>query len=161
MALLNRCSGVTARLISKFRPRCPIVCGEFPYTGHGCSLLRSAVTRNEQTARQLHLSRGVYPVHYPEPRGIPSEKWQIDVDNRIRSAPPRYPCCWLSVAHRFGLRVALQLGIVKPEATVMAVQGWKGGLGHVNTTSKTYSSLLKRHPIADQYAAYSLVSRHG
>jgi len=94
-------SGVTARLISKYRPQCPIVC----------------VTRNEQTARQLHLSRGVYPVHYPEPRGVPADKWQVDVDNRIRH----------------GLKTALQLGIVKPEATVMAVQGWKGGLGHTNT----------------------------
>lgn len=61
-------SGVSARLISKYRPSCPIIC----------------VTRKEQTARQLHLSRGVYPVHYPEPRGVPMEKWQIDVDNRIR-----------------------------------------------------------------------------
>ncbi|WVQ95306.1 pyruvate kinase [Kwoniella sp. CBS 9459] len=94
-------SGVSARLLSKYRPSCPIIC----------------VTRNQQTARQLHLSRGVYPVWYPEPRGIPSEKWQIDVDNRIR----------------YGLRNALNLGIVKPEATVMAVQGWKGGLGHTNT----------------------------
>ncbi|ORY31261.1 pyruvate kinase [Naematelia encephala] len=94
-------SGVSARLLSKFRPQCPIVC----------------VTRNEQCARQLHLSRGVYPVYYPEPRGIPGDKWQIDVDNRIR----------------YGLRTALSLGIVKPEATVMAVQGWKGGLGHTNT----------------------------
>lgn len=94
-------SGVSARLLSKYRPQCPIIC----------------VTRNEQTARQLHLSRGVYPVHYPEPRGIPAEKWQIDVDNRIR----------------FGLRSALALGVVKPEQTVMAVQGWRGGLGHTNT----------------------------
>ncbi|KAL7420866.1 Pyruvate kinase [Cryptotrichosporon argae] len=94
-------SGVSARLLSKYRPQCPIIC----------------VTRNEQTARQLHLSRGVYPVHFPEPRGIPSDKWQVDVDNRIR----------------FGLKAALALNIVKPEATVMAVQGWKGGLGHTNT----------------------------
>ncbi|WVF67744.1 pyruvate kinase [Kwoniella sp. CBS 6097] len=94
-------SGVSARLLSKYRPSCPIIC----------------VTRSQQTARQLHLSRGVYPVWYPEPRGVPSEKWQIDVDNRIR----------------YGLRNALNLGIVKPEATVMAVQGWKGGLGHTNT----------------------------
>lgn len=28
--------------------------------------------------------------------------------------------------------MALGLGIIKPEATVMAVQGWKGGLGHVS-----------------------------
>jgi pyruvate kinase len=94
-------SGVSARLISKYRPSCPIIC----------------VTRKEQTARQLHLSRGVYPVWYPEPRGVPGDKWQVDVDNRIR----------------FGLKMALELKIVKPEATVMAVQGWKGGLGHTNT----------------------------
>jgi len=75
------------------------------------------VSRSEQTTRQLHLSRGVYPVYYPEPRGVPADKWQIDVDNRIR----------------FGLRNALNLGIIKPDATVMAVQGWKGGLGHTNT----------------------------
>jgi pyruvate kinase len=42
------------------------------------------VTRDDVTARQCHLSRGVYPVHYPEPRGIPTAQWQIDVDNRIR-----------------------------------------------------------------------------
>jgi hypothetical protein len=33
---------------------------------------------------------------------------------------------------RFGLANALTLGIIKPEQTVMAVQGWKGGLGHVS-----------------------------
>lgn len=43
-----------------------------------------AVSRNAQTTRQLHLSRGVYPVHYPEARGVPADKWQVDVDNRIR-----------------------------------------------------------------------------
>jgi pyruvate kinase len=42
------------------------------------------VTRDDVTARQQHLHRGVYPVHYPEPRGIPTAQWQIDVDNRIR-----------------------------------------------------------------------------
>ncbi|KAI9637100.1 pyruvate kinase [Dioszegia hungarica] len=94
-------SGVSARLISKYRPQCPIIC----------------VTRNLQCARQMHLSRGVYPVWYPEARGVPAEKWQVDVDNRIR----------------FGLKNALDLGIIKPEQTVMAVQGWKGGLGHTNT----------------------------
>ncbi|ORX40929.1 pyruvate kinase [Kockovaella imperatae] len=94
-------SGGSARLLSKYRPACPIIC----------------VTRNDRTARQLHLSRGVYPVWYPEPRGIPDDKWQTDVDNRIR----------------FGLKHALGLRVVAPEATVMAVQGWKGGLGHTNT----------------------------
>ncbi|THV07674.1 pyruvate kinase [Dendrothele bispora CBS 962.96] len=94
-------SGNTARLISKYRPRVPII----------------AVTRNEQTARQIHLHRGCYPFWYPEPRGIQSHQWQTDVDNRIR----------------FGLRSALKLNIISPGSTVIAVQGWKGGLGHTNT----------------------------
>ncbi|KAG1757683.1 pyruvate kinase [Suillus lakei] len=80
-------SGNTARLISKYRPRVPII----------------TVTRNEQTARQIHLHRGF--------------QWQKDVDNRIR----------------FGLKNALALNIIKTGTTVIAVQGWKGGLGHTNT----------------------------
>jgi len=94
-------SGNTARLISKYRPKVPII----------------TVTRNEQTARQMHLHRGVYPFWYPEPRGIEDHQWQIDVDNRIR----------------FGLRSGLALGLIKPGSTIVAVQGWKGGLGHTNT----------------------------
>lgn len=94
-------SGNTARLISKYRPRVPII----------------TVTRNEQTARQIHLHRGCYPFWYPEPRGIAESQWQKDVDNRIR----------------FGLKNALALNIIKTGTTVIAVQGWKGGLGHTNT----------------------------
>lgn len=75
------------------------------------------VTRNEQTSRQLHLHRACYPVWYPEPRGIESHQWQTDVDNRIR----------------YGLRAALKLGVITPGGTIVAVQGWKGGLGHTNT----------------------------
>lgn len=41
----------------------------------------------------------------------------MQVDNRIR----------------FGLRNALALNIITPGSTVVAVQGWKGGLGHTNT----------------------------
>ncbi|KAH0590859.1 Pyruvate kinase [Termitomyces sp. J132] len=94
-------SGNTARLISKYRPRVPIL----------------TVTRNEQTARQIHLHRGCYPFWYPEPRGIQNHQWQTDVDNRIR----------------FGLRNALALRVITPGSTIIAVQGWKGGLGHTNT----------------------------
>ncbi|KAH7928522.1 pyruvate kinase [Leucogyrophana mollusca] len=94
-------SGNTARLLSKYRPRVPII----------------TVTRNEQTARQIHLHRGCYPFWYPEPRGISEGQWQTDVDNRIR----------------FGLRNALALNIIQAGTTIVAVQGWKGGLGHTNT----------------------------
>lgn len=34
---------------------------------------------------------------------------------------------------RFGLRNALALHLLKPGSTIVAVQGWKGGLGHTNT----------------------------
>jgi len=94
-------SGNTARLISKYRPSVPII----------------TVTRNEQTARQIHLHRGCYPFWYSQPRGVESHQWQTDVDNRIR----------------FGLRNALGLKIIAPGTTIVAVQGWKGGLGHTNT----------------------------
>jgi len=94
-------SGNTARLISKYRPNVPII----------------TVTRNQQTARQIHLHRGCYPFWYPEPRGIEESQWQRDVDNRIR----------------FGLRSALKLKIIRTNTTIIAVQGWKGGLGHTNT----------------------------
>ncbi|KAJ7596901.1 pyruvate kinase [Mycena floridula] len=94
-------SGNTARLLSKYRPRVPII----------------TVTRNEQTARQIHLHRGCYPFWYSQPRGIQDHQWQTDVDNRIR----------------FGLRNALGLNIITPGSTIIAVQGWKGGLGHTNT----------------------------
>ncbi|KIJ68560.1 hypothetical protein HYDPIDRAFT_173245 [Hydnomerulius pinastri MD-312] len=94
-------SGNTARLVSKYRPLVPII----------------TVTRNEQTARQIHLHRGCYPFWYPEPRGIPESQWQKDVDNRIR----------------FGLKNALALNVIKTGTTIVAVQGWKGGLGHTNT----------------------------
>ena len=41
----------------------------------------------------------------------------LKVDNRIR----------------FGLRNALGLNIITPGSAIIAVQGWKGGLGHTNT----------------------------
>ncbi|KII93858.1 hypothetical protein PLICRDRAFT_152963 [Plicaturopsis crispa FD-325 SS-3] len=75
------------------------------------------VTRSAQTSRQIHLHRGCYPFWYSEPRGIQEHQWQTDVDNRIR----------------FGLRSALALNLITPGSTIVAVQGWKGGLGHTNT----------------------------
>lgn len=41
-------SGRSAHLISKYKPRCPII----------------AVTRNGQTARQAHLYRAILPLQY-------------------------------------------------------------------------------------------------
>ncbi|XP_029436181.1 pyruvate kinase PKLR isoform X2 [Rhinatrema bivittatum] len=57
-------SGRSAQLLSRYRPRAPII----------------AVTRNEQVARQAHLCRGVFPVLYREAQ---QEAWADDVDRRV------------------------------------------------------------------------------
>ncbi|KAL7007400.1 Pyruvate kinase [Cystobasidiomycetes sp. EMM_F5] len=99
--LVMSTSGNSARLISKYRPSCPIL----------------TITRNDVTARQIHLHRGCYPFHYTEARPKSDEGWQTDVDNRIR----------------FGLRKALILGVVQRGDTIIAVQGWRSGGNNTNT----------------------------
>ncbi|POV93956.1 hypothetical protein PSHT_16509 [Puccinia striiformis] len=99
--MLESMTGSTARLVSKYRPACPII----------------TLTRNEQTARQIHLHRGCYPFYFASPRPTNAAGWQADVDNRIK----------------FGLSRALELGIVKQGDTVVAVQGWRSGSTHTNT----------------------------
>jgi pyruvate kinase len=87
-------SGNTARLVSKYRPRCPIV----------------TVTRIEQTARQIHLYRGCYPFIYDKSRE--NDDWEVDVESRIS----------------WGINRAVELGILKSGDSVIAIQGWKGGM---------------------------------
>ncbi|GAB0147241.1 hypothetical protein EsHS_00007629, partial [Epichloe bromicola] len=64
-------SGLSARLLSKYRPVCPIF----------------MVTRNANASRYGHLYRGVYPFLFPEVKPDFSHvNWQEDVDRRIRWA---------------------------------------------------------------------------
>ncbi|KAH7563476.1 hypothetical protein BM1_00523 [Bipolaris maydis] len=62
-------SGTTARLVSKYRPVCPII----------------MVTRNAMAARYSHLYRGVYPFYFPEAKpDFKTQPWQEDVDRRLK-----------------------------------------------------------------------------
>lgn len=57
-------SGKTAFVISRYRPRCPII----------------AVTRDAHAARICHMFRGIHPLLYEEPK---DEQWTEDVEKRI------------------------------------------------------------------------------
>lgn len=62
-------SGESARLLSKYRPVCPII----------------MITRNPSASRYAHLYRGVYPFLFPEAKPDFSKvNWQEDVDRRIK-----------------------------------------------------------------------------
>ncbi|EFE35239.1 uncharacterized protein ARB_06196 [Trichophyton benhamiae CBS 112371] len=62
-------SGNTARLLSKYRPVCPII----------------MVTRNPRAARYSHLYRGVYPFIFNEPKpDYNVTEWQKNVDLRLK-----------------------------------------------------------------------------
>lgn len=83
--LVMTTSGNSARLISKYRPSVPII----------------VITRNPQTARQVHLHRGCFPFYYPKASSKEASRlsasnstdylsplelapWQDDVDSRIK-----------------------------------------------------------------------------
>jgi pyruvate kinase len=62
-------SGESARLLSKYRPVCPII----------------MITRNPSASRYAHLFRGVYPFLFPEAKpDFTQVNWQEDVDRRIK-----------------------------------------------------------------------------
>ncbi|KAG5747555.1 hypothetical protein H9Q72_000846 [Fusarium xylarioides] len=64
-------SGESARMLSKYRPVCPIF----------------MVTRSPTTSRFAHLYRGVYPFLFPETKpDFNQVNWQEDVDRRIKWA---------------------------------------------------------------------------
>ncbi|KAL2093397.1 hypothetical protein ACEWY4_010709 [Coilia grayii] len=91
-------SGRSAHMLSRYRPRAPIL----------------AITRNEMTARQCHLYRGIYPVLYNKPA---HDVWAEDVDQRIN----------------FALELGKYRKFFKPGDVVIVVTGWRPGSGYTNT----------------------------
>lgn len=98
-------SGKTAKQVARFRPKVPIV----------------TVTRTDAVARQIHLWRGCYPLIYPESQKGEVvgdvEKWQDDVDSRIFWA----------------MEESKKMGLLQAGHNIVAIQGWKGGVGNTNT----------------------------
>ncbi|XP_056333954.1 pyruvate kinase PKM isoform X1 [Danio aesculapii] len=91
-------TGRSAHLISRYRPRAPIL----------------AVTRNEQTARQAHLYRGIFPIFYNSPS---NDVWAEDVDLRVN----------------FAMDVGKARGFFKAGDVVIVLTGWRPGSGYTNT----------------------------
>ncbi|XP_063172766.1 pyruvate kinase PKLR isoform X2 [Candoia aspera] len=90
-------SGRSAQILSRYRPRALII----------------AVTRNEQVARQAHLSRGVFPVVW---HGTKQDVWAEDVDHRVQ----------------FGIEMGQVRGFLHSEDVVIIVTGWRPGAGFTN-----------------------------
>lgn len=115
-------SGRSAHLVSKYKPKCPII----------------AVTRFPQTARQCHLYRGILPLCYNGTYSLlfqqrhacnsigfhwfsvvePAQNdWMKDVDDRVQ----------------FGVRFGKARGFIKTGDPIIVVTGWKQGSGFTNT----------------------------
>lgn len=96
-------SGSTARLVAKYRPQCPIIC----------------ITTDTITSRQLHLTRGVYPVYCDlvfEPRKI---SWAAFIDQMVTYG--------IAACDRQGIK------LLKKGDIAIVVQGWTSDSGHTNT----------------------------
>lgn len=88
------------------------------------------ITRTPKASRYSHLYRGVYPFLFPGPKpDFTKENWQVDVDRRLK----------------WGMLEAEKLGVLAKGDTVVAVQGWRGGLGHTNTYVPHHKALTDSH----------------
>ncbi|VDK73061.1 unnamed protein product [Litomosoides sigmodontis] len=91
-------TGRSAGLISRYRPMMPIF----------------AICRDGHVARQLHLWRGIFPLHYGTSR---EGDWSSDVDARIN----------------YGISVGKDRGFIKTDDLAVVITGWRQGAGHTNT----------------------------
>lgn len=91
-------SGRTAQVLSHYRPRCPTI----------------LITRNSQVARQAHLSRGLFPLYYDEPR---ENNWSDDVNARLL----------------YAVKTGQNMGFIRPGSFIVFVVGWSPGSQTTNT----------------------------
>ena len=88
----------TAQVLSHYRPRCPTI----------------LITRNSQVARQAHLSRGLFPLYYDEPR---ENNWSDDVNARLL----------------YAVKTGQNMGFIRPGSFIVFVVGWSPGSQTTNT----------------------------
>jgi len=97
-------SGYSAHLVARYRPQCPII----------------GVTRNEVSARQMHLWSGLFPLLIAEPKpdtSASNDMWMLDVEKRVEKA----------------IALAKEIGFSKSGDSIVVVTGWRGGSGNTNT----------------------------
>ncbi|KAL3112703.1 hypothetical protein niasHT_013739 [Heterodera trifolii] len=97
--ILLTTTGKSAQQCSRFRMAMPVL----------------AITRYEQVARQLHLCRGVFPLHYPHMER--DAEWTQDVNKRIA----------------YGIGVGKERGFIHNGDFVVVITGWQAGAGSTNT----------------------------
>lgn len=104
-------------MISKYRPVCPIIMVTRNATASRvCS--RNSIAFPANLQQYSHLYRGVYPFLFPQNKpDFKEADWQEDVDGRLK----------------WGIKSAIDLGILTEGEMVVCVQGWRGGKGHTNT----------------------------
>ncbi|KIH64492.1 pyruvate kinase [Ancylostoma duodenale] len=91
-------TGSTAALCSRYRPPVPVI----------------SISRDDRVARQLHLYRSVFPLHWSKPR---LDDWKEDVEQRIE----------------YGVAAGKKRGVIKPGDMLIVVTGWHQGAGFTNT----------------------------
>lgn len=96
--LLITTTGRSAIQCSRYKPAVPIL----------------TISRDVAVCRQLHLYRGVFPVHYPAERAA---DWPTDVDNRINHA----------------INIGKDRGFIHRGDFLIVVTGWRQGAGATNT----------------------------
>ncbi|CAB3410771.1 unnamed protein product [Caenorhabditis bovis] len=96
--LLVTTTGRSAIQCSRYKPPVPIL----------------TISRDISVCRQMHLYRGVFPVHYQAERAA---DWPTDVDNRIN----------------YAIAIGKDRGFIHKGDFLVVVTGWRQGAGATNT----------------------------
>ncbi|WKX90333.1 hypothetical protein Q1695_009291 [Nippostrongylus brasiliensis] len=96
--LLITTTGRSARCCSRYKSPIPIL----------------TISRSAAVCRQLHLYRGIFPIHYDKPR---VQDWATDVDNRINH----------------GIEIGKDRGFIHRGDFLVVITGWRQGAGFTNT----------------------------